>query len=293
MEIQQLPDLDRPNVIAAFHGWNDAGQAATTAVRYLTEAWHAEPFAKIDSEDYYSYSDTRPTIKIVDGAQRELTWPANEFFAYAGNDTTPPAVLLIGVEPNLRWKSFASEIVRLAKSLNARRLVTMGSLVMDTAHTRPVPLTGFATDAEVQPRLAARNIARSTYEGPTGIVGVLNDACRREELPTASVWAASPHYLGTTPNPKTALGLLDALDDMLGLHLNLSEMRTVADEFVRQVSLAVSNNGEVQDRIRALEEQQDALGGGDQQSPPQFPPTGAIIADLESFLREQRDESAG
>ncbi|MDP9238917.1 MAG: PAC2 family protein [Chloroflexota bacterium] len=290
MEIEQLPDLDRPNVIAAFHGWNDAGQAATTAVRYLVESWHAQPFAKIDSEEYYSYSDTRPTIRIVDGAQRELTWPSNQFFSFAGNDNAQAAILMIGVEPNLRWKSFCGEITRLAKSLGAQRLVTMGSLVMDTAHTRPVPLNGFSTDPQIQARLAARNITRSSYEGPTGIVGVLHDACRREELPTASVWAASPHYLGTTPNPKTALGLLDALDDMLGLHLNLSEMRTVADEFVRQVSLAVAHNDEVQDRIRAIEEQQDALSGSGEQAMPEFPPTGAIIADLESFLREQRDE---
>lgn len=293
MEIDQLPDLDRPNLIAAFHGWNDAGQAATTAVRYLVEAWHAQPFARIDSEDYYSYSDTRPTIRIVDGSQRELTWPTNEFFHFAGTDSTPPAILLIGVEPNLRWKGFCSEITRLASSLGARRLVTMGSLVMDTAHTRPVPLTGFSTDPEAQERLAARNITRSSYEGPTGIVGVLHDACLREQLPTASVWAGSPHYLGTTPNPKTALGLLDALDDILSLHLNLTEMRTVADEFVRQVSLAVANNDEVKSRINAIEERQDALNPGADESPPQFPPTGAIIADLESFLREKRDEGAG
>lgn len=290
MEIEQLPDLDRPNVIAAFQGWNDAGQAATTAVRYLVEAWHAQPFARIDSEDYYSYSDTRPTIRIVDGDQRELTWPTNQFFHFAGTDSTPAAILLIGVEPNLRWKAFCGEITRLASSLGARRLVTMGSLVMDTAHTRPVPLTGFSTDLDVQARLAARNVTRSSYEGPTGIVGVLHDACLREELPTASIWAASPHYLGTTPNPKTALGLLDALDDILSLHLNLSEMRTVADEFVRQVSLAVANNDEVQGRIQAIEERQDALSPGGDGSPPQFPPTGAIIADLESFLREKRDE---
>jgi predicted ATP-grasp superfamily ATP-dependent carboligase len=289
MEIAQLPDLDRPNVIAAFHGWNDAGQAATTALRYLVDSWHAQPFAKIDSEDYYSYSDTRPTIRIVNGSQRELTWPSNQFYAFAGTDSTPAAILMLGVEPNLRWKSFCAEITRLAKSLGAQRLVTMGALVMDTAHTRPVPLTGFSTDPAVQQRLAARNVTRSSYEGPTGIVGVLHDACLREELPTASIWAGSPHYLGTTPNPKTALGLLDALDDMLGLHLHLGEMRTVADEFVRQVSLAVSNNDEIQERLRALEERQDALGGGDQ-TPAEFPPTGAIIADLESFLREQRDE---
>jgi proteasome assembly chaperone (PAC2) family protein len=289
MEIEQIPELDRPNVIAAFSGWNDAGQAATTAVRYLIESWHAQRFAHIDPEEYYSFTDTRPTIHIMEGAQRQLTWPANEFFSYEGNDTQPAAVLMVGVEPNLKWRSYCGEIVRLAKSLGARRLVTVGSLVTDTVHTRAVPLTGFSTDDSVQGKFSSRGITRSNYEGPTGVVGVLHDACNRAELPAASLWAASPFYLGSTPNPKTALGLLDALDEALALRLNLTELRGVADEFVRQVSLAVRDNQEVQERIRNLEERADAAQPS--QAPPEFPSTGAIIADLENFLREQRDDA--
>jgi proteasome assembly chaperone (PAC2) family protein len=288
VEIEQLPELDRPNVIAAFSGWNDAGQAATTAVRYLIETWHAQRFAHIDPEEYYSFTDTRPTIRIMEGAQRQLTWPANEFFFYEGTDTQPAAVLMVGVEPNLKWRSYCGEIVRLAKSLGARRLVTVGSLITDTVHTRAVPLTGFSTDDAVQGKFSSRGIARSSYEGPTGIVGVLHDACNRAELPAASLWAASPFYLGSTPNPKTALGLLDALDEALALRLNLSELRGVADEFVRQVSLAVRDNEEVQERIRNLEERADAAQPSE--APPEFPSTGAIIADLENFLRKQRDD---
>jgi predicted ATP-grasp superfamily ATP-dependent carboligase len=288
VEIEQLPELDRPNVIAAFSGWNDAGQAATTAVRYLIETWHAQRFAHIDPEEYYSFTDTRPTIRIMEGAQRQLTWPANDFFFYEGTDTQPAAVLMVGVEPNLKWRSYCGEIVRLAKSLGARRLVTVGSLITDTVHTRAVPLTGFSTDDAVQGKFSSRGIARSSYEGPTGIVGVLHDACNRAELPAASLWAASPFYLGSTPNPKTALGLLDALDEALALRLNLSELRGVADEFVRQVSLAVRDNEEVQERIRNLEERADAAQPGE--APPEFPSTGAIIADLENFLRKQRDD---
>lgn len=288
MEIEQLPELDRPNVIAAFSGWNDAGQAATTAVRYLIESWHAQRFAHIDPEEYYSFTDTRPTIRIMEGAQRQLTWPANEFFFYEGTDTQPAAVLMVGVEPNLKWRSYCGEIVRLAKSLGACRLVTMGSLITDTVHTRAVPLTGFATDDTVQGKFSSRGITRSSYEGPTGVVGVLHDACNRAELPAASLWAASPFYLGSTPNPKTALGLLDALDEALALRLNLTELRGVADEFVRQVSLAVRDNEEVQERIRNLEERADAAQP--REAPPEFPSTGAIIADLENFLRKQRDD---
>ena len=289
MELEKIPDLDRPNVIAAFQGWNDAGQSATTAVRYLVDSWKAESFARMDPEEYYSFTDTRPQIRIVDGTQREISWPKNEFYFHRGNDTQPAAVLLIGTEPNLKWRSYCGEITRLARSVGARRLVTLGSLVTDAVHTRPVPLTGFSTDDGVQTKLASRGITRSSYEGPTGIVGALHDACLRAELPTASVWAATPYYLGGTPNPKTALGLLDALDDVLELHLNLGELRIVADEFVRQVSMATRDNEEIQQRIRSLEEAHDAVGGA---MPPQaeLPPAGTIIADLESFLKQQRDD---
>jgi proteasome assembly chaperone (PAC2) family protein len=290
MEIERLPELDRPNFIAAFQGWNDAGQSATTAVRYLIDSWKAQRFAQVDPEDYFSFTDTRPTIRIVDGAERKMTWPSIEFYAFEGNTTSPAAILMVGSEPNLRWKSFSAEVLRLARSLEAQRVFTLGSLVTDSVHTRPVPITGFSTDADIQEKLSGRSITRSSYEGPTGIVGVLHDACRNAQMPTASIWASTPYYLGTTPNPKTALSLLDTIDEVLDLHLNLTELRVVADEFVRQVSGAVQDNTDVAERIRSLEEAYDAAGGQAQGGPPQFPPTGSIIADLESFLREQRDD---
>jgi len=296
MEIDALPELDHPNVIAAFSGWNDAGQSATTAVRYLVDAWKAQGFARMDPEEYYSFTDTRPQIRIVDGNERELTWPKNEFFAFGGTSTSPSAVLMIGVEPNLKWRTYCGEIVRLAKSVGARRIVTLGSLVTDAVHTRPVPLTGFSTDPAVQSRLSARSITRSSYEGPTGIVGVLHDACRRAELPAASVWAATPYYLGSTPNPKTALGLLDALDEALSMHLNLSELRTVAAEFEQQVTMAVRDNDEIRQQIASLEARYDAQGAVAAQEaipPAELPEAGSIIADIETLLREQRDEGAG
>ncbi|MEX2247005.1 MAG: PAC2 family protein [Dehalococcoidia bacterium] len=289
MEIDLQPELNRPNVIAAFQGWNDAGQAATTAVRFLIEAWKAQPFARMDPEEYFSYTDTRPTIRIVDGTSRQLTWPTNEFY-YKSGGPGPDAVLMVGVEPNLRWRTFCGEIIRLARSFDARRVMTMGSLITDAVHTRPVQLTGFATDEEVQTKLAARSITRSSYEGPTGIVGVLHSLCRDAEVPAGSLWAATPYYLGSTPNPKTAVGLLEALDDALSLSLNLAELRLVADEFVRQVSLAVKDNTDVQQQIEALERRYDESGALPQ--PTDFPPTGAIIADLENFLRNQRTDPA-
>lgn len=291
MLIEELPELDAPNVIAAFQGWNDAGQAATTSVRYLIDAWDTRRFASIDPEEYFSFTDTRPAVRIVQGSQRELTWPSNEFYCYEGRGARPDAVLLVGTEPNLRWRTFCGEITSLAKSLNARRIVTLGALITDSVHTRPAPLTGFATDVDVQEKLTGRNITRSSYEGPTGIVGALHNLCLREDIPTASVWAATPYYLGSTPNPRCSLALLETLDDALGLRLNLAELRQVADDFARQVSLAVKDNDDVQERIRALENAYDA-----QEQPParpgaELPETGAIIADLEDFLRKRREDS--
>jgi proteasome assembly chaperone (PAC2) family protein len=287
MELDELPPNDEStNMIAAFQGWNDAGQAATTAVRYLIDQWGAKPFARLDADEYFSFTDTRPQIRIVDGSQRELVWPSNEFYYFGGSAGTPPAVLLLGTEPNLRWKGFCDEVIGLAATLSAQRIVTMGALVADAVHTRPVPLTGFATDPDVARKLVARDITRSSYQGPTGIVGTLHSFCVEQQMPTASVWAATPYYLGSTPNPKTALGLLDALDDALDLRLNLNELRGVADEFVQQVSLAVKDNDEVQERIRILEQAYDERGAPEPGG--EFPETGAIIADLESFLREKR-----
>jgi proteasome assembly chaperone (PAC2) family protein len=294
MELDDLPPNDpEPVFICAFQGWNDAGQAATTAVRYLVDSWHAKAFARIDPEEYFSFTDTRPTIRITEGSGRELVWPKNEFYYASGKLNTPPAVLLIGTEPNLRWKSFCDEVIGLAETLGARAMVTLGSLVTDAVHTRPVPLTGFSTDDGVASRLLARSVNRANYEGPTGIVGTLHNLSTHAGLMTASVWAATPYYLGSTPNPKTALGLLEAIDDALELRLELNELRDVADEFGRQVSLAVRDNAEVQERIRTLEAAYDARPvetPPQPQTPPDFGETGAIIADLESFLREQRTE---
>ena len=283
MEIDRLPDLEAPTLIAAFQGWNDAGQGATTAVRYLIDTWHAKAFARMNADDYFVFTETRPTIRIVDGTSREMSWPSTQFHWRKNQPPVPDVVLLAGMEPNLRWAAFTGEIMDLARTLGARRIFTAGALLTDAVHTRPVPLTGFSTDPDVQEKFAARSITRSSYEGPTGIVGVLHDACRRAEMPAASIWAGTPYYLGGTPNPKTALGLLEALDDALGLSLNLTEMRSVVEEFEKQVSAAVPENPELQERIEMLERRYD-------EQPQEFPPAGTIIADLENFLRSQRDD---
>lgn len=285
MEYTSRPSLDSPNLIAAFSGWNDAGQAASTAVRWLIDAWKAEQFASVDPEEYYSFTDSRPTIRIVEGSQRELAFPQSALYATPAGGSGPPAILMVAIEPNLKWRTYCREIITLAQEMGARRIVTLGSLITDAVHTRPVPLTGWATDEDVREKLTARNISRSSYEGPTGIVGTLHSFCLEADMPTASIWAASPYYLGSTPNPKSAFALLDALDDALGLHADLSPLGTVAEEFERQVTMAVRDNEEVQDQIRRLEERYDA-----QEQPTPLPPAGAILEDLEQFLRKQRED---
>jgi proteasome assembly chaperone (PAC2) family protein len=294
MEILERPEVDSPSVLVAFQGWNDAGQAATTALRYLIESWKAQKFARIDPEEYFSFTDTRPNVRIVDGTQRELVWPHNDFYAFSGNTNNPPMIMMLGMEPNLRWRSFCSEIIDLARSLNAQRIVTLGSLITDAVHTRPVPLTGFAADAPVAEKLAARSITRSSYEGPTGIAGTLHNVCLHAGMPAASIWAATPYYLGATPNPKAAYALLEALDDALGLKINLGELKVVAREFERQVTAAVKDDSDMQERIRTLEENYDQRGVTETPpaapgTPPEFPETGVIIADLEDFLRTKRE----
>lgn len=285
MEYTSRPVLESPNLIAAFSGWNDAGQAASTAVRWLIDAWHAEQFAQVDPEEYYSFTDSRPTVRIVEGSQRELSFPQSALWATPADGSVPPAILMVAIEPNLKWRTYCGEIITLAREMGARRIVTLGSLITDAVHTRPVPLTGWATDEDVRAKLTARNISRSSYEGPTGIVGTLHSFCLDADMPTASIWAASPYYLGSTPNPKSALGLLDALDDALGLRADLSPLRTVAEEFERQVTMAVRDNEEVQEQIRRLEERYDA-----QEQPSPLPSAPSIIEDLEQFLRKQRED---
>jgi proteasome assembly chaperone (PAC2) family protein len=199
--------------------------------------------------------------------------------------------MMIGQEPNLKWRAFCAEVLNLARAVNARRIVTLGALITESVHTRPVPITGFSTESLIQNKFIAKSITRSSYEGPTGIVGVLHSACIDAQMPTASLWAGTPYYLGSTPNPKTALGLLESVDELFDLQINLNELKVVAEEFERQVSMAVHDNAEIQERIQSLEQAFDSSAPAPQ-TPPQFPPTGALIDDLEQFLKRQREEGS-
>ena len=268
-------------MIAAFEGWNDAAEAASTAARHLHDRWQARRFATLDPEEFYDFSSTRPQVRLTEGMTREIDWPTNELSCAALPGHDRDVVLLVGVEPQLRWRTFCSELVGLAGDLGVEMLVTLGALLADVPHTRPVPITGTAADPELVRRL---DLQRSRYEGPTGIVGVLHDAFRRTDVPSASLWAAVPHYVASTPSPKACLALVQRVTQLLDVSMPTTDLEIATAAYERQVSEVVAADDDVASYVRRLEENSDEddddeleLSSGD-----------AIAAELEQFLREQR-----
>src|SRR6266540_4060495 len=213
LRIARRPTLDRPTLIAAFRGWNDGGQGASLATGYLAKLWDAKRFADIDPEGFYDFQATRPHVSLEEGVTRRIDWPATVFYHGRPRGLEHDAVLLLGIEPNVRWRTFTELLVGFAKELGTELVVTLGALLADVPHTRPCPVTGTASDPQLVKRLG---LSASRYEGPTGIVGVVHDACRQAGLPSASLWAAVPHYVSLTPSPKAALALCERLGDLLG-----------------------------------------------------------------------------
>ena len=278
------PTLRSPILVAAFAGWNDAASAATTALDSVADALEAERIAELDPEDFYDFQVTRPTIRLTDGQTREVDWPLNSFFAARAPTADRDLVLLAGIEPNMRWRTFAGAVLEAAERLDIEMVITLGALLADVPHTRPVPITGLATDPELVERL---NLQRSSYEGPTGIVGIVHDACRRRGLTSASLWAAVPHYVAAVPNPKAALALLRRLEQFTGIAIEASELEEAMDRFETQVDRAVASNPEIEELVRRLESEQDdapELDTGEM-------PSGDTIArDFQRFLRQRTDE---
>ncbi len=264
-------------LIAAFEGWNDAAEAATTAARYLRDRWGARPFASIDPEEFYDFSSTRPQVKLAEEFTREIVWPANQLSAASLPSEQHDVVMLIGTEPQLRWRTFCAEVVGLATELEVEFVVTLGALLADVAHTRPVKVTGTAASPELIQRLG---LQRSRYEGPTGIVGVLHDAFRRAQLPSASLWAAVPHYVGGTPSPKAALALVERAARIVEVPVVTADLSQLAVDYERQVSEVVQSDEDVAAYVSRLEETADAEGleltSGEE-----------LAAEVQRFLREQ------
>jgi proteasome assembly chaperone (PAC2) family protein len=274
------PQLRSPVMVAAFAGWNDAAGAATTALTTAAESLDAEVIAQIDPEEFFDFQANRPTIRLTEGQTREIEWPGNVLLTASPPGAERDLVLLAGTEPNLRWRTFADGIAEVAQGLGVEMVVTLGALIADVAHTLPVPITGLASDEEMVERL---DLARSNYEGPTGVVGVLHDACGRRGIPSASLWAAVPHYVAAVPNPKAALALLRRLEGLVGVAVEASGLEEESESYENQVSRAVAANPEIEELVQRLEaEQSERLELEDD-----VPSGESLARDFERYLRQQ------
>ncbi|MEX0782520.1 MAG: PAC2 family protein [Dehalococcoidia bacterium] len=285
LTIERIPDLHDPVVVIAFAGWNDAASAATNAARFVGTRLGARRFAHCDPEPFFDFRSTRPMVKLDAKGTREVAWPTNEFL-YARNPVGPhDVVIALGVEPDLRWRTFVESYVSLFKELKVSFTVSLGALMADVPHTRPTRVTGTALDPEVAERL---HLTTSRYEGPTGIVGVLHQRLRTATIPGASLWANVPHYLTTNENPPATAALLDRLQVLLGMEFDLSDLQVKGERFVNEVSTAVGANPEIGEYVKRLEEAMDS-GAADDERPARPLPRGEdVVLDVEAFLRSQR-----
>ncbi len=288
LQWEYRPDgLRAPALVCGFKGWNDAADAASTAITFVGGALEARRFATIDPEEFYDFQATRPRITLVDGDTREMVWPAVELFEARVPRAPRDLILLAGSEPSFRWRTFTKLIVELAEAIGTQLVVTLGSLLADVPHTRPVAVTGLASDRALVSRLG---LAPSSYEGPTGIVGVLHAACQRAGLPSASLWAAVPHYIAATPNPKAALALVRKLEGLVGVAVDASDLETAAGDYERQVNLAVQSDPDVQAFVERLEQASSEAEDGE---PGPLPSGETIARDLQRFLRQRTEGDGG
>src|SRR6202142_417801 len=246
------PDgLRAPAMVCAFQGWNDAGDAASSAVAFLASALEARRFARIDSEEFYDFQANRPCVQFDEGNKREFVWPTVEVFEAPAPRARRGLVLVQGVEPSMRWRAFSSHLVDLAEALGVQVVVSLGALLGDVPHTHPVTMTGYASDPSLVARLG---MLSSSYGGPTGIVGVLQNACADAGLPSASLWAAGPHYVAAAANPKAALALVRRLEGLIGVSVDASDLESAAADYERQVGLAVQSDPDIQAFVERLEQ---------------------------------------
>ncbi len=286
---ESRPDgLRAPALVCAFTGWNDAGDAASAALRFIGASLGASRFAQIDPEEFYDFQATRPRIRLVEGRTREITWPSVEIYEARAPRAPRDLVLLQGPEPSFRWRSFAKLVVDLAEALGTQMIVTLGALLADVPHSKPVNITGIASDDSLVDHLG---LTSASYEGPTGIVGVLHSACQEAGMPSASLWASVPHYVAAAPNPKAALALVRRLESLVGVTVDASELESAAGDYERQVSLAVQSDPDVQafvERLeRAAEEEADDL------DPTELPSGDVIAREFQRFLRQRGPDQPG
>ena len=276
----QRPSLRDPVMVVAFEGWNDAGDAASTAARYLRDRWSGELVADIDAEEFYDFTSLRPTVRLVDGEAREIVWPPNELYAATAPGTDTDVLVFLGNEPHLKWRTFCRQVTGLAKELGASMLVTLGALLAEVAHSRPVSVVGTATEQDLIDRLDLR---RSMYEGPTGIVGVIHDACREAEITSLSLWAAVPAYAPGAPSPKAALALVERFGELVGVTVPTADLDIASAAYERQLTELVDADEDMTGYVANLEQRYDdgievELPTGDE-----------LVREVERYLRDQGD----
>lgn len=281
------PTLTDPILVAAFEGWNDAGDAASGAIEHLELVWDAQPLVEIGADDYYDFQVNRPVVSLVDGVTRRITWPTTRFSWCRPPGAEFDLVLVRGIEPNMRWRAFCGELLGIISELDIRSVVTLGALLSDTPHTRPTQVSGTAYDAESATRYGLES---SRYEGPTGIVGVLQDACVGVGIPAISFWAGVPHYVSQPPNPKATLALLHSVEEVLDVPVPLAELPQQSDEWQKLVDEMAAEDDEVSEYIRNLEERDDEM-----ESTQLKATSGDVIArEFERYLRRHdRDRGHG
>ena len=284
------PALRRPTMIAAFAGWNDAGDAATLAVRHLIEQWGGEPIAGVDPEEYYDFQSTRPQVHLVDGHTRRISWPTND--AYAASTPGGDVVLVLGIEPQLRWRTFTHQIAGIAEETGTGLVITLGALLADVVHRQPISLVGTATD---QPLIDRFDLQRSQYEGPTGIVGVLHDTCQQLGLDSLSLWAAVPAYASQVPSPKAALALTERVCELVGTPCPGGPLERAVTEYESQIDGYLDQDEDLAGYVRRLElmgdddedEDEDDETPTDQGALDPGADTEQMLEDIERFLRDQ------
>ncbi len=278
-----IPQLRKPILVCSFRGWNDAAAAASTALNAVEDAFDAELVAKVDAEDYFDFQATRPTIVLTEGQARRIDWPQNDLIAVRVPSAERDLVLLDGTEPNLRWRTFSETIATAADALGVEMVITLGALIAEVSHTLPVPITGLASDQKLVEEL---DLQRSSYEGPTGIVGVVHDCCRQVGMTSASLWAAVPHYVAAVPNPKAALALLRRLEGLTGVAVDATDLEEEADSYEDQINRAIAANPEIEELVDRIETEQSEQTEG----PEDIPSADTIAREFQQFLRQQGDE---
>ena len=281
----EAPQLRSPILVCAFRGWNDAASSASAALGMVADAFDPQLVAEIDPEEYFDFQATRPTIVLSEGQARSIEWPQNELIAVRVPGAERDLVLFDGTEPNLRWRTFSEAVATAADALGVEMVITLGALIAEVSHTLPVPITGLASDEQLIEEL---DLQRSSYEGPTGIVGVVHDCCRQIGMTSASLWAAVPHYVAAVPNPKAALALLRRLEGLTGIAVDATELEEETASYEEQIGRAVAANPEIAELVERIEaEQAEQLGG----EGGELPSADAIAREFQQFLQQRRGES--